>query len=275
MTWQHLLRSLMVVGAATAAIALAAGARAEGGDATLVPIDEVYSAAPAELDAEAQIEEQAATEAKPSRKAASDRPRKASKASKAPAQAAAASAAPAAPAQAAGSIGAEAAAPPEQASIEVPAEAEAPESAADAAPPARGSRRASFEAKDQARAALLRALVERHASEAGIPFELADAVIRVESRYSAGARNGPNVGLTQINTRTAQSLGYQGAPAGLLDPETNLRYGLKYLARAYELAKGDTCGTILRYQAGLRTQTMTRAARSYCARVKTITASAQ
>ena len=130
-------------------------------------------------------------------------------------------------------------------------------------------------ARDLASATALRALVELHASEAGIPFELADAVIRVESRYSAGARNGPNVGLTQINTRTAQSLGYQGAPAGLLDPETNLRYGLKYLARAYELAKGDTCGTILRYQAGLRTQTMTRAARSYCARVKTMTASAQ
>jgi soluble lytic murein transglycosylase-like protein len=142
-------------------------------------------------------------------------------------------------------------------------------------PSPRRSRRGKADAKDAARAAALRALVEHHAAEAGVPFHLADAVIRIESRYSAGARNGPNVGLTQINTRTAQSLGYQGAAAGLFDPATNLRYGLKYLARAYELARGDTCGTILRYQAGLRALSMTRAARVYCMRVQTIMASAQ
>ena len=82
------------------------------------------------------------------------------------------------------------------------------------------------------------------------------------------------MGLTQINVRTAQSLGYQGGAAGLLDAETNLRYGLKYLAGAYRLAGGDTCGTILRYQFGHRTQTMTGASRVYCAKVKVITASA-
>jgi soluble lytic murein transglycosylase-like protein len=80
------------------------------------------------------------------------------------------------------------------------------------------------------------------------------------------------MGLTQINARTAQSLGYQGPASGLLDAETNLRYGLKYLAQAYKLAGGDTCGTILRYQAGHRAQSMTSHARAYCARVKTIIA---
>jgi len=127
---------------------------------------------------------------------------------------------------------------------------------------------------DTARGAALRPLIVRHASENGLPYELADAVVRLESRYNAGARNGPNMGLTQINVRTAQSLGYQGAAAGLLDAETNLRYGLKYLARAYKLAGGDTCGTILRYQFGHRAQTMTGASRAYCAKVKVITAAA-
>lgn len=127
---------------------------------------------------------------------------------------------------------------------------------------------------DAARAVALKPLIARHASENGVPYELADAIIRLESRYNAGARNGPNMGLTQINVRTAQSLGYQGAAAGLLDAETNLRYGLKYLAGAYRLAGGDTCGTILRYQFGHRTQTMTGASRVYCAKVKVITASA-
>jgi soluble lytic murein transglycosylase-like protein len=121
----------------------------------------------------------------------------------------------------------------------------------------------------------LKPLIVRHASENGLPYELADAVVRLESRYNAGARNGPNMGLTQINVRTAQALGYQGSAAGLLDAETNLRYGLKYLAKAYKLAGGDTCGTILRYQFGHRTQTMTSASRAYCAKVKVIAAAAE
>ena len=127
---------------------------------------------------------------------------------------------------------------------------------------------------DSARGTALRSMIVRYASENGLPYELADAVVRLESRYNAGARNGPNLGLTQINVRTAQSLGYQGPAAGLLDAETNLRYGLKYLARAYKLAGGDTCGTILRYQFGHRAQTMTGASRVYCAKVKVITAAA-
>lgn len=120
----------------------------------------------------------------------------------------------------------------------------------------------------------LRSLVMRYAAENEIPFSLADAVVRIESRYDSGARNGPHVGLTQISVQTAQSMGYKGSASGLLDPETNLRYGLKYLAQAHKLAGGDTCGTILRYQAGHRARTMTGAARAYCAKVQTILASA-
>lgn len=125
---------------------------------------------------------------------------------------------------------------------------------------------------DAIRSGAMKPLIARYASENGLPYELADAVVRLESRYNPGARNGGNLGLTQINFRTAQSLGYQGAAAGLFDAETNLRFGLKYLAQAYKLAGGDTCGTILRYQFGHRTQTMTSASRTYCAKVKVITA---
>lgn len=128
---------------------------------------------------------------------------------------------------------------------------------------------------DTAKARALKPLIAQYASENGLPYELADAVVRLESRYNAGARNGPNVGLTQVNISTAKSLGYKGDVGGLLDAETNLRYGLKYLAQAYRLAGGDTCGTILRYQFGLRTTTMTGASRAYCAKVKVLTASAE
>jgi soluble lytic murein transglycosylase-like protein len=128
---------------------------------------------------------------------------------------------------------------------------------------------------DAARAGALKPLIVRFASENSLPYELADAVVRIESRYNARARNGGNLGLSQVNLRTAQSLGYKGDAAGLLDAETNLQYGLRYLAKAYSLAGGDTCGTILRYQFGHRTQAMTAASRAYCARVKTIIAAAE
>lgn len=144
----------------------------------------------------------------------------------------------------------------------------------DPAPPPIGhrSRGGALEAKN---ALAYRPLIARVSSDHGLPFELADAVVRIESRYNPGARNGPNVGLTQINTLTAKSLGYGGPPNGLMEPETNLTYGLKYLAMAYKLAGGDMCGTVLRYQAGHRATAMTRHAASYCARVKTIIAQAR
>jgi soluble lytic murein transglycosylase-like protein len=128
---------------------------------------------------------------------------------------------------------------------------------------------------DAVRANALKPLIAQYASENDVPFGLADAVVRIESRYNANARNGVNLGLTQVNFRTAQSLGYKGDASGLLNAETNLRYGLKYLAMAHRLAGGDTCGTILRYQFGLRTQTMTGASRAYCSKVKTIIATAE
>jgi soluble lytic murein transglycosylase-like protein len=127
---------------------------------------------------------------------------------------------------------------------------------------------------DVLRASALKPLIVRYALQHSVPYELADAVIRIESRYNAAARNGPNLGLTQLNFRTAQSLGYTGDAAGLFDAETNLRFGLKYLAQAYKLAGGDLCGAILRYQSGHRAQTMTNASRIYCAKVKTIIAKA-
>lgn len=134
--------------------------------------------------------------------------------------------------------------------------------------------RSRSERADAVKTSALKPLIARYASENGLSYELADAVVRLESRYNPAVRNGLNVGLTQINVRTAQSLGYKGDAAGLLDPETNLRFGLKYLAIAHKLAGGDTCGTILRYQFGLRTTTMTGASRAYCAKVKVLAAAA-
>jgi soluble lytic murein transglycosylase-like protein len=116
-------------------------------------------------------------------------------------------------------------------------------------------------------------LIARHAAAAGVPVQLADAVIRIESRYNPAARNGGAVGLMQIKPQTARGLGYAGGAAGLMNPDTNLKYGMRYLAAAYKMSGGDTCATVMRYQSGHYAKRINAANRAYCAKARTIMAS--
>ena len=74
--------------------------------------------------------------------------------------------------------------------------------------------------------------------------------MRRESNYNPAAKHGPYFGLMQIRHDTARSMGYEGAPSGLLDAETNLTYAVPYLANAYMLANGDEARAIQLYAAG-------------------------
>jgi soluble lytic murein transglycosylase-like protein len=86
----------------------------------------------------------------------------------------------------------------------------------------------------------LHALIAQHAKANGIPEDLVHRVIKRESRYNARAvGRGGTMGLMQIKHGTARALGYAGTPAGLLSPDTNLTFGVKYLAGAYKVAGGD------------------------------------
>ena len=119
----------------------------------------------------------------------------------------------------------------------------------------------------------LRAIVARHAAAEGVPFALADAVVRVESRYNPRASSKGNYGLMQIRHQTARGLGYGGSAAGLLDAETNARFGMKYLGQAYRMSGGDTCRTVMKYQSGHMATQMSGANRAYCSKVRTYVAS--
>jgi soluble lytic murein transglycosylase-like protein len=118
----------------------------------------------------------------------------------------------------------------------------------------------------------IKAIVARHAAANGVPFSLADAVVRIESRYNPRASHAGNYGLMQIRHQTARGMGYSGGAGGLLDAETNVRYGMKYLAMAYKMAGGDTCRTVMKYQSGHMTDRMSGANRTYCSKVRLITA---
>lgn len=85
----------------------------------------------------------------------------------------------------------------------------------------------------------MQALVAKYADLYDFPDSLIHRVIRRESGYNPAARNGPYYGLMQILPQTAGTMGYRGAPAGLLDAETNLRYAGKYLRGAWLVSRGD------------------------------------
>ena len=116
-------------------------------------------------------------------------------------------------------------------------------------------------------------IVGRYASDYGVPATLVDAVIRVESNYKPRTRGSAGeIGLMQIKLRTARLVGYAGSPGGLFDPDTNIKFGTKYLAMAYGLAGGDTCGTILRYNAGHGATRMNSRSAAFCLEVKRVQA---
>ena len=116
-----------------------------------------------------------------------------------------------------------------------------------------------------------RSLIAKHARANGVPLRLAMAVVEVESTYRANARGAAGeIGLMQIMPRTARFIGYKGKMKSLYNPDTNLRYGMKYLGKAHRLAKGKTCGTILKYNAGHGAKRMNPISRRYCKRVSRI-----
>ena len=88
------------------------------------------------------------------------------------------------------------------------------------------------------------------ASAAGLPASLVERVIRRESGGNARAVHGGNYGLMQIRLGTARAMGYTGSAAGLLDPQTNMTYALRYLAGAYRAASGNENRAIALYARG-------------------------
>lgn len=110
------------------------------------------------------------------------------------------------------------------------------------------------------------ALIAQHARANDIPFELALAVVKTESRFDAKATGrAGEIGLMQIKLSTARGMGYDGSAKSLYRPEINLRWGMKYLGKARQLAGGSECGTLSKYNGGHGTKRMIR---GYCKKVQ-------
>ncbi|WP_343080821.1 lytic transglycosylase domain-containing protein [Ostreiculturibacter nitratireducens] len=93
-------------------------------------------------------------------------------------------------------------------------------------------------------------LITKYARHYDVPEALVHRVVKRESSYNPAARNGPYYGLMQILPETARTMGYRGAPGGLLDADTNLKYGVKYLRGAWLLSNGSHDRAIMWYSKG-------------------------
>jgi len=98
--------------------------------------------------------------------------------------------------------------------------------------------------------AQLTAMITTAAAEHGVPEALLHRIIKRESNYDARAYHGGHWGLMQIKYETARSMGYRGPAVGLLNPETNLRFGGRYLAGAYIVAGGNSERAVRLYSSG-------------------------
>jgi len=93
-------------------------------------------------------------------------------------------------------------------------------------------------------------MIARYARMHGIPERLVHRVVLRESRYNPAIVHRSFYGLMQITYATARSMGYSGAPRGLLDPEVNLTYAVPYLANAYKAANGNEDRAVALYAGG-------------------------
>jgi len=109
------------------------------------------------------------------------------------------------------------------------------------------------------------ARIRAEAVKLGVPPDLAMSVGYVETGFDPtriGAAG--EVGLMQVMPTTAAGMGFLGANAALADVDTNIHYGVGYLAEAWTLANHDVCLTLAKYNAGHETQTMSTMTSDYC-----------
>jgi soluble lytic murein transglycosylase-like protein len=112
-------------------------------------------------------------------------------------------------------------------------------------------------------------MLEQHAREQTVPAELVDAVAFVESAYDPSAIGQVGeIGIMQVRPSTAAILGFKGNQAQLADADTNIRYGVRYLAGALQLATGDLCRALMKYRAGYGEEVMSARSVEYCRRVR-------
>jgi soluble lytic murein transglycosylase-like protein len=101
------------------------------------------------------------------------------------------------------------------------------------------------------------AMIKRMAPSYGVPTWFALRIAQVESSYNPRAR-GPagEYGVFQMKCATARGIGFRGNCGALLNPQTNIQYGLKHLQLAVRLSRGNLRLAASKHNGGLGRRTL-------------------
>lgn len=159
------------------------------------------------------------------------------------------------------------------ASTPVPEEFERPASSEEGGPRRDAAEAIAGEPKRIPKEALpYLSILRREAAANKVPLWLAIGVGWVESKYNPGLRGSHGVvGIMQVMPSTARYQGYRGPTEKLLEPETNIVWGMRELGWTWEKAKGDPCFAIAKYKGGIMTSRISAAAFDYCRKAKQVT----
>jgi soluble lytic murein transglycosylase-like protein len=96
------------------------------------------------------------------------------------------------------------------------------------------------------------AMIKRMAPSYGVPTWFALRIAQIESSYNPRAR-GPagEYGVFQMKCATARGIGFRGNCGALLNPQTNIQYGLKHLQLAVRLSRGNLRLAASKHNGGL------------------------
>lgn len=114
-----------------------------------------------------------------------------------------------------------------------------------------------------------RAIIDKETARTGLPADIAEAVMAVESGFNPAVVGAAGeIGLMQLMPPTARMLGFSGSLTDLAQPEVNIHYGVHYLSQAWRLAGGDLCTAVMKYRAGHGETRFSQLSVNYCLAVR-------
>ncbi|QAU48680.1 transglycosylase SLT domain-containing protein [Bradyrhizobium guangzhouense] len=115
----------------------------------------------------------------------------------------------------------------------------------------------------------IRKIIEHETARTNLPADIVEAVVFVESGYNpAVVGSAGELGLMQLRLETAAALGFRGNAAELAEPDINIHYGVLHLSRAWRLAGGDLCRTLMKYRASRDEDETSPRSQVYCNRAR-------
>ena len=103
------------------------------------------------------------------------------------------------------------------------------------------------------------ALITSMAPRYGVPTWFALRIAKVESGFNPNARGrAGEYGVFQLKCATARGIGFRGNCSALLNPSTNVQYGLKHLSLAVRSSRGNLRLAASKHNGGLGRKSMVR-----------------